>query len=194
MLNQAHPAKTVQTQNIVAVGSTNPIKVQAVKNAFAHDEATIIPCSALSHVRAQPLSDEETLQGAINRAKDCLEKTDADIAIGLEAGIHFLQGQVFLCHWGAVVDRQGNIYFTNGPIILLPNTYKELLLAGQSLEDIMHTSTGIQDLGKKEGAIGIFTQGSLNREQVLTQITKVLIGQYRHYANNAETLFEAVKK
>lgn len=38
----------------------------------------------------------------------------------------------------------------------------------------MHGSTGIQNLGAKEGSIRMFTENRLNREQVLTQIVKVL--------------------
>lgn len=57
----------------------------------------------------------------------------------------------------------------------------QFLLDGKNLEDIMHHSTGIESLGAKEGAIGVFTQNRLNREQVLTQIVKALIGQYYYY-------------
>lgn len=171
----------IQTQLVVAVGSTNPVKIQAVKNAFMDEEVRIVGCQASSHVRSQPLSDDETRQGALNRAKDCLEKSEAQLTIGLEAGVVFVHAQVYLCHWGAMVDRRQNEYFTNGPLILLPKGYQEPLLAGQSLEDLMHHSTGIQKLGSKEGAIGVFTCNFLNREQVLTQIVKALIGQYRYY-------------
>ncbi|MBA2369795.1 MAG: DUF84 family protein [Candidatus Protochlamydia sp.] len=165
----------------IAIGSTNPVKIQAVKNALNDEDICVTPCSASSKVRPQPLSDEETLHGAINRAKDCLEKTEAAFAIGLEAGVVFLQNEVYLCHWGAIVDRNQNTYFTNGPLILLPAEYGNSLLAGENLEVIMHHSTGIKSLGAKEGAIGIFTQNRLNREQVLTQIVKALIGQYHYY-------------
>lgn len=178
---QAHTAKNIETSVVVAVGSKNPVKIQAVKNAFLNEEIKLIPCSASSQVRDQPLSDEETLQGAINRAKDCLEKTDAELGVGLEAGIFFRNTQLYLCHWGAIVDRDQHVYFTNGPIILMPKDYQDALLAGENLEDVMHHSTGIQSLGAKEGAIGVFTENRLNREQVLTQIVKVLIGQYRYY-------------
>src|SRR5690242_13032577 len=105
---QVIQAKSVQAP--IAIGSVNRIKVQAVKNALGDELCEVIPYAAQSHVREQPLSDEETLKGAINRAKDCLEKTDAQVAIGLEAGIVFLDEQVFLCHWGAIVDRKNNIY------------------------------------------------------------------------------------
>jgi inosine/xanthosine triphosphatase len=165
----------------IAIGSMNPVKIKAVKNAFNDVEAQIVSCSALSDVRSQPLSNEETLQGAINRARDCLKKTDAGLAIGLEAGVVVLEDEVYLCHWGAIVDRNQNTYFTNGPLILLPTEYLKPLLEGQNLEDIMHHSTGIESLGAKEGAIGVFTQNRLNREQVLTQMVKALLGQYHYY-------------
>lgn len=133
----------------VAIGSTNGIKIQSVKNVLGPTDI-LIPCSAESKVRPQPLSNEETLEGALNRAKDCLEKTEATLAIGLEAGIHFLNDQTYLCHWGAIIDRSGNTYFTNSPIILLPHDYKQALLAGDTLEHLMHQSTGIENLGKKK--------------------------------------------
>lgn len=165
----------------IAIGSKNRVKIEAVKNALNDENVFVIPCSAFSLVREQPLSDEETLQGAVNRAKHCLELTESDLAIGLEAGI-VLKEQVYLCHWGAIVDRQNNTYITNGPLILLPEEYRGPLLNGQSLEDLMQHTTGIENLGTKAGAIGIFTQNLLNREQVLTQMAKALLGQYRYYS------------
>ena len=80
-----------------------------------------------------------------------------------------------------MIDRLDHIYFTNGPLILLPQNYLEALLAGQTLEEIMHQSGFDKILGEKEGAIGVFTGNHINREQVLTQIVQVLIGQYRYY-------------
>lgn len=171
----------VQSIKEIAVGSNNPVKIQAIKNALNGENIKVVPCAALSKVRAQPLSNEETQQGAINRAKDCLEKTNSEVAIGLEAGVVFIENQVYLCHWGAIADRNHNVYFTNGPLILLPSGYLKALEEGKNLEDIMHYSTGIESLGTKEGAIGVFTQNRLNREQVLTQMAKALVGQYFYY-------------
>ncbi len=163
------------------MGSTNPLKIQSVKNAAGNIGINVIGHSAPSNVRTQPLSEEETRTGAVNRAKNSLRGTKAELGIGLEAGVFFLNDQVYLCHWGALVDRNDRVFLTNGPIILLPNEYREKLIAGQSLEEIMHHSTGIESLGKKEGAIGIFTENRLNREQVLTEIARVLLAQYSYY-------------
>lgn len=116
-----------------------------------------------------------------------LRKTDASLGVGLEAGVVIQGNQVYLCHWGALVDRNQNTYFTNGPLILLPAEYRKSLLEGQNLEDIMHQSTGIESLGAKKGAISVFTQDRLNREQVLTQMVKALIGQYYYYQQSIKT-------
>ncbi|MCK4934281.1 MAG: DUF84 family protein [Simkaniaceae bacterium] len=170
----------------LVVGSTNPIKIQAAKNALGDTDMDVIGCPASSGARPQPLSEEETRQGAINRAKDCLLKTDADFGIGLEAGIFFLNDNIYLCHWGALVDRNENVYISNSPLILLPNEYRKPLLAGQNLGEIMHHSIGIQDLEAKEGAIGIFTENRLNCEQLLTEVVTVLLAQHHYYQEHSQ--------
>ncbi len=167
---------------VIAVGSTNPLKIRAVKESVDNADTDVIGCSASSNVRSQPLSEEETREGAITRAKDCLNKTNAELGIGLEAGVFFLDDDVYLCHFGALVDRNNNIYLTNGPMILLPREFRNDLLAGHTLEEIMHHSTGIENLGSKNGAVGIFTKNRLNREQVLKDIAKVLLAQYHYYS------------
>ena len=56
-----------------------------------------------SGVSPQPFSDEETIQGAINRARAAVKETGADIGIGLEGGYRkrlmaysFATGEVLL--------------------------------------------------------------------------------------------------
>lgn len=168
----------------LAVGSVNPIKIQAVKNALGENDMVVIGTSTSSGVRSQPLSEEETRQGAINRAKNSLHKTEADYGIGLEAGVFFINDDIYLCHWGALVDSSENIYISNTPAILLPNKYRNALLAGKDLGEIMRLSTGVQDLGAKEGAIGVFTNNRLNRKQLLTEVVVILLAQHHYYQQN----------
>ncbi len=168
---------------LIAVGSTNPVKVQAVKQALAGENVRILPYAASSEVSAQPLSDEETRTGAIQRAQNCLDNCEADLAIGLEAGVSFHGDNVYLSHWGALVHERQK-FTSNGPQILLPRSFQKELLAGRILEELMHEKTGIESLGKKAGAIAVFTGNRVNREQMLTQIVQVLIGQYLYYRDH----------
>lgn len=166
---------------IVAVGSANRVKVDAVSQGLQGEKITLISHPAASLVRDQPMSDEETLQGAINRAKECLNRTQAAVAFGLEGGIVFMNNQVYLCHWGALADRRDNLLFSNSPLLRLPDDYRQGLLDGQNLDQMMAHFTGIANLGSKEGAIGYFTQNRLTRSQVLAQTVKILFGQYCHH-------------
>ncbi|GAX90221.1 DUF84 family protein [Effusibacillus lacus] len=55
----------------VAVGSSNPAKVKAVQAAFEAlgHQVHVVGFDVESGVSAQPFSDEETVEGALNRAK-----------------------------------------------------------------------------------------------------------------------------
>ncbi len=70
----------------IAIGSVNPAKVKAVEEACKEQDIDVIitPMSVPSGVSNQPFSDEETIQGAVNRATNCLLEENIEIGIGLE--------------------------------------------------------------------------------------------------------------
>jgi hypothetical protein len=85
-------------KNIVVVGSKNPIKIDCARRSFKKllgDEKVIdgetfefLGVDVPSGVSDQPKSDEETLKGATNRARNAfLQKRDADYWFGVEGGI-----------------------------------------------------------------------------------------------------------
>lgn len=73
----------------VHLGSPNPVKLAAVKEVLAlyprFAGAEVIGMDVDSGVGAQPQDLEETIQGAMNRAKACIE--GADFSVGIEGGI-----------------------------------------------------------------------------------------------------------
>nr|MBP9820166.1 DUF84 family protein [Candidatus Woesebacteria bacterium] len=73
----------------IVVGSKNPTKLTAVKEAFLivlPEEPTFVfkMLDAPSGVNEQPLQEEEAIQGARNRAQYVRQETGADYAIGIE--------------------------------------------------------------------------------------------------------------
>lgn len=82
---------------VVAVGSRNPVKVNAVRTAFELNfpgsTIDITMHDVLSGVPDQPWGDDETRQGALNRATACQAAhaascgTPPDFAVGLEGGV-----------------------------------------------------------------------------------------------------------
>lgn len=177
---RAKNKKTVPFQ-IVAIGSTNAAKVGAVKNALPDIE--VIAQSVPSGISAQPLSDEETLTGAKNRAHQVLATiSSAQVGIGLEGGVQITPAGLFLCNWGALTDGV-KTYIAGGARIPLPPSMLAPLQSGIELGDLMDQYAAKKNVRQTEGAIGIFTEGWLNRQEVFVPIVKMLVGQYLHSAH-----------
>ncbi|MFC4321122.1 DUF84 family protein [Litchfieldia salsa] len=165
----------------IAIGTTNPTKVSAVKEGFEGLEVSFHPCSVSSGVSAQPMSDQETIQGAINRARESRLQKNADIGIGLEGGVIETDYGLFLCNWGALVyHMEDSPILAGGARILLPEDFKEDLRKGRELGEIMDEFTKKNNVRTKEGAIGIFTNGYIDRTEMFTHVTRLLVGQYSY--------------
>jgi inosine/xanthosine triphosphatase len=169
---------------IIAIGTTNQAKVAAVRGVFVPDRYTLIPTNVPSGVSAQPLSDKETRQGAINRAKHALEKEQADIGIGLEGGVMEIDGELWLCNWGALVDRGGTVITASGARIPLPAEVAEGIRDGRELGDVMVEYTGKRNIRHQEGAIGVFTNNHVDRAGMFRHIVLLLAGQYEFFCQN----------
>jgi len=157
----------------IAVGSTNPVKVAAVRDvvqALYGSGVEVLAVAVDPGVRAQPIGVEEILQGAINRAIRAREATDADMGVGIEAGLVPIQrftltGYVDV-QWCAVVDCDGRITVGHGPGFEYPpsvivRVFREDLEVGRVVEEL----SGIRDIGKRVGAIGWLSKGATNRRE-----------------------------
>lgn len=151
----------------IAVGSHNPIKIAATKNILGRvfPEADIIATEAYSGVSDMPLSDEEAIQGARNRARHSRDLIQADLGVGLEGGTNIVAGHHFTAGWAAIFD--GKKYgIGGGGHLLLPATVnwkiiKEKKELGTAIDELV----GITNTKQKMGAIGILTEGLRTRQQ-----------------------------
>ncbi len=160
----------------IFVGSTNPAKINAVKAIFP--EATVEGKAVPSNVSDQPFSDEETLIGAINRARLSQKMNETGLGIGLEGGVMELKDELYVCNWGALVDQEGNVYQASGARIPLPEEVAAELKKGKELGDVMDEYTTRTGIRKKEGAVGVFTNQQVDRIQMFSHVVKLLKGQY----------------
>ena len=73
----------------VNVGSKNITKVQAVEEALSDfpefSSAKVVSLAVDSGVHKQPKNIEQTVQGAMNRARNAFK--DCDLSFGLESGL-----------------------------------------------------------------------------------------------------------
>lgn len=178
--------KSVHKALFVAIGSKTGVKVKATKIALEKENVIVMPCPARSKVQDQPLTEEETKLGALNRAKDCLAKTNAEIAFGLESGVFFKDDNVYLCNWGVLIDRNEKMFVTNSPNILMPKEFKDDLLSGKPLKDIIYDFTGTNTEDNNTCAIALFTNHSFSREKLFAEIVKTLWEQYHYFKSKDE--------
>lgn len=167
----------------VVIGSKNPTKIQAVQDVFVTDDVTGLDIP--SKVSAQPFSDSETRKGAINRAIQCVEKTKGNIGIGLEGGVMYVDDQLYLCNWGALVTKEKEVFTASGARILLPEEFNVELNGGIELGDIMDAYSKRQDVRKNEGAIGIFTNNRISRKEMFVHVVRLLHGQWEYALKNS---------
>lgn len=166
----------------IIIGSRNPAKITAVKNSFSH-EAEFVALDIPSGVNNQPFSDEETIKGAINRAVGALKQGNGDIGIGLEGGVQETSFGLFICNWGALATSDREPIIAGGARILLPEEVAARLRTGEELGPVMDEYAKMQNVRKHEGAVGIFTNGYINRADMFTHLMKLLVGQFIYYTN-----------
>ena len=154
----------------IAVGSTNPTKVEAARRAAAKvwPGCAVVAVAVPSGVGEQPMSDDETIHGAVNRARNALAAVDgAQIGMGVEGGVHDTDHGMFVTGWAAVVDRNGTLGIGAGGRLLLPETLARRIRAGEELGPVMDEMSGRRNVKHGEGVIGIFTNGLIERTAAL---------------------------
>lgn len=170
----------------ILVGSKNPVKIEAVKEAlsnyFENIEAHGIDVD--SGVSSQPIN-EETFLGAQNRAMRLKEINDkqkigADFFVGIEGGIikHFDKWFAFGCM--CIADKEGKTAFGTSPHFELPLAIVKKLLNGIELGDVMDEIQNQENTKQKNGAIGFFTNGVVNRKELYVEGLKVAIIPFLH--------------
>jgi len=151
----------------IAVGSTNPVKVRAVRTIARKifPGAKIIAREVPSGVPAQPRGDKQTRRGAINRARAARRAARADWGVGLEGGVIENELGTMTCAWVAIVDRRGRVGIGGSTNMLLPKQVAARVKRGVELGDAMDEFAKIRGVKRQMGAIGVLTKGLFDRRQ-----------------------------
>lgn len=178
------------------VASENPVKINAVKLALSRHfpQCQVLGLATDSGVAAQPMSDQETYQGAINRVKKLKElilspagrtkfkigKTDRLLFAAAEGGVYypaFLEKkQLWSTVWVAVSDQRRPIFTASGARFPLPTKISQGILSGQELADVLGEMLADPQIRSKQGAIGVMTKDFVNRTGEYAAIAELAIG------------------
>jgi inosine/xanthosine triphosphatase len=130
-----------------------------------------------SGVSPQPWGDEETLRGARNRAEAALRAGGADLGVGLEGGLVEVDGRVFTCAWCVVARDDGATGMAGGAHLLLPPSVAAAVRAGAELGPTMDAVTGLHNTKQGDGAIGVLTDGYLNRQSAYEHVLTLALAR-----------------
>ena len=155
----------------IAVGSTNPGKIEAVRSAFSAvfpgSELRIYAVSVESGVPSQPRGDVETKNGAECRARNAdnaytLEHgSTPDFAVGLEGGVCLEAVQCFA--WMAIHSRS-QMSCARTASFSLPKAISDLMITeGLELGDADDKFFGRSNSKQEDGSVGILTGGLITR-------------------------------
>lgn len=178
----------IQERNLtqIFVGSTNPVKINAVRLATESHwpDLLISGFEVASQVSEQPRSDVETRRGAQNRAQAVLtlgisqsESKISSLGIGLEGGVFTdTNGELWSTVWVSVVDHTGTHWDANGARFRIPPKIAKLIEAGEEMGPALSQLFGGADIKRQNGAIGIVTQNFVTRTEEYGAICKLALG------------------
>lgn len=115
----------------IAVGT-----VSKQKNEFLREildelkiDAKTIPLSVKSEVSDQPITDQETRQGSVNRAKNALKLfSESDFSIGIEVGYDLNeQNDYEMFCWVTIIDQTGKQVSACSHKFILPKFHQKIL-------------------------------------------------------------------
>ncbi|MCK6264887.1 inosine/xanthosine triphosphatase [Vibrio sp. ZSDE26] len=173
--------------NQVVIASLNPAKIRAVESAFGEafqdTSFEFIGVSVASEVDDQPMSNEETHLGALNRVKNAkLAQPNGLYYVGLEAGI---EDNVTFA-W-MVIESQHKRGESRSASLMLPPEVLCKLANANELGDVMDEVFGTQNIKQQGGAIGLLTHNLLSRSSVYHQALILALIPFinpSHFSNN----------
>lgn len=165
---------------LIAIGSTSPVKLQAITNVFlrAWPKVKFQNIKVSSVVCDQPIGEQETIKGAVHRAKTAQKKVQADFGVGIEGGVIKIEGQWYTQAWCAIVDKRGRVSLGGGAMMSLPYFVGQRLTKGEELGPIMDDWTGRSEVKKQEGAIGVLTKGLVDRTQAYENLVSFALAKF----------------
>lgn len=169
----------------VCVGSLNPVKISAVKNAYAnyYNEITYYEIKADSQVPDQPIGLNLILKGAFNRAnsainylikkKNLTPDTHELYGVGIEAGlvkVPMARTNYMDFQFCIIMDEKRETSIGSGIGFEYPeDVINEIFTSETEVGEIMGRLSGNDDLKKEGGAISVLSKGRIKRENILEE-------------------------
>jgi inosine/xanthosine triphosphatase len=155
----------------VIVASVNPVKMEAVASGFRpfYGECEVEGIHTDSGVADQPMTEQETLEGARFRASEARKKMkDADFWVGIEGRIQPMDNRLAAFAWMVIIsdDKRGE---ARTATFMLPEKVAKLVQGGFELGVANDTVFNISNSKQKNGAVGLLTHNLVDRKELYRQ-------------------------
>jgi len=167
----------------IAVASLRTPKLEAVQTAFnkarsrlsaADDSLECIARKTESGVSNMPMSIQELMRGARLRVVNLKQElsqdaSEIDFYVGLEGGFFLVSAgeapqACFLQSWVYVSNGSLGFYGGSGAVPVPEQVAQKVIREGRELGDVIDSFAGQQNVRSKQGAFGVFTQGTVSRK------------------------------
>lgn len=168
----------------VIVSSKNPVKIEATKDAFyamfPNEIFEFEGISVPSGVADQPMTDEETFQGATNRVENAFkEYPDANYWVGLEGGVEIFHNHMLASAWMVIKGSTSHDTYKVGRArtgsFSLPEKIRELIEQGIELgiaDDMVFKRSNSK---QATGSVGILTNDTVTRQSYYVEALKLAL-------------------
>ncbi|HMS23180.1 MAG TPA: inosine/xanthosine triphosphatase [Candidatus Saccharibacteria bacterium] len=150
---------------IIAVGTLREVKLEAVRQAAESiftRETSIIGVQVESGINDQPMSQEEMLLGATNRADISLARClDAQYGVGLEGGLSNLGGHTMDSGIVVVKNRDGLEGVVETLRMQIGHKVLDLINEGLELSDAV-TQLTVHDVSSNRDAFSALSDGRIS--------------------------------
>lgn len=157
----------------VIVASKNPVKVHAtsigLSTFFPSCDWNVKGHSIPSGVSDQPMSDEETLQGALNRARSAQQQfPSAHFWVGIEGGCCVQEEEMWVFAWIVVCSHE-RVSKAKTSMFALPLEISKLVQEGIELGVATDMIFGARNTKHSQGVVGMLSKGLIDRTKYYVQ-------------------------
>ncbi len=171
--------------NKVIIASKNPVKINAVKigfeKMFPTKDFEFEGISVPSGVKDQPIDNQETMTGAVNRTNNAKTRLqDADYWVGIEGGIEKINDEMEAFAWIVIESKNMKGKARTGTFFL-PKKIVELIDEGKELGEADDIVFGGTNSKQKNGAVGILTENIITRTSYYTEAIILALIPFRNF-------------
>lgn len=166
----------------VLAGTLNPAKLNGAEAAIRlyWPEARFAGVRVDHGTDEQPRSRDQTIGGAVARARLALAREAADIGLGIEGGTVETPYGTLVELWVAAADRSGAVHIGSGPSIVLPEPIAARVRKGCELGPVVDDHFRRSGQKQAGGVIALLTGGHIVRADACRQATLCALAPFRH--------------